>query len=120
LIDAREVRSLPLKRLLVYICGTTRCFPDDVIEQFGLKVLNKVDVATVIGLSRAKIFQDSKTSLHGRHETFECLGFLMGCDATLERRFLLKILGWSQICKGMTLRALRSEAVDTYTYLTIL
>ena len=49
----------------------------------GLKLLKEVDVATAMGIGKARIFQDSTLSIFDREGTFECLELPGGNDALL-------------------------------------
>jgi clan AA aspartic protease len=111
------VRSLILEQVLVDTGATTLCLPVEIIEELGLELLKEVDVATAMGLGKARIFQDAKISVHGREGTFECLELPRGCDALLGV-IPLEMLGLEPDLQNQTLRVLPSETVDTY--LTIL
>jgi predicted aspartyl protease len=73
LVSEEQVRSLTLEQVLVDTGATTLCLPAEIIEELGLELLKEVDVATAMGLGKARIFQDAKISVHGREGTFECL-----------------------------------------------
>jgi clan AA aspartic protease len=117
IIDANEVRSILLDSVLVNTGATTLCLPADVIAQLGLELLKEVDVATAMGISKARIFQDAKIRLCGREGTFECLELPGGRDPLLGV-IPLEMLGLEPDLKNQTLRVLPTESVDTY--LTIL
>ena len=68
-----EIRSLTLKNVLVDSGATTLCLPPEAIAQLGLKILKEVDVATAMGIGKARIFRDATISMFGREGTFECL-----------------------------------------------
>ena len=65
LIPEGEIRSIALENVLVDTGATTLCLPSEIIEKLGLELLKEVDVATVSGISKARIFQDAKVSLCG-------------------------------------------------------
>ena len=117
LVSEEKVRSLTLGQVLVDTGATTLCLPAEIIEKLGLELLKEVDVATAMGLDKARIFQDAKISVHGREGTFECLELPRGCDALLGV-IPLEMLGLEPDLQNQTLRVLPSETVDTY--LTIL
>jgi predicted aspartyl protease len=117
LVSEGQVRSLTLGQVLVDTGATTLCLPAEIIEELGLELLKEVDVATAMGLGKARIFQDAKISVHGRVGTFECLELPKGCDALLGV-IPLEMLGLEPDLQNQTLRVLPSETVDTY--LTIL
>jgi clan AA aspartic protease len=117
LVSEEQVRSLILEQVLVDTGATTLCLPVEIIEELGLELLKEVDVATAMGLGKARIFQDAKISVHGREGTFECLELPRGCDALLGV-IPLEMLGLEPDLQNQTLRVLPSETVDTY--LTIL
>jgi clan AA aspartic protease len=111
------VRSVTLKNVLVDTGATTLCLPSDVITRLGLKLLKEVDVATAMGISKARIFQDAKISLAGREGTFECLELPGGGDALLGV-IPLEALGLELDLKAQKLKVLPIS--PTETYLTIL
>ena len=117
LVSEEKVRSLTLEQVLVDTGATTLCLPAEIIEKLGLELLKEVDVATAMGLGKARIFQDAKISVQGREGTFECLELPRGCDALLGV-IPLEMLGLEPDLQNQTLRVLPSETVDTY--LTIL
>ena len=117
LVSEEQVRSLILEQVLVDTGATTLCLPVEIIEELGLELLKEVDVATAMGLGKARIFQDAKISVQGREGTFECLELPKGFDALLGV-IPLEMLGLEPDLQNQTLRMLPSETVDTY--LTIL
>jgi len=117
LVSEEKVRSLTLEQVLVDTGAKTLCLPAEIIEKLGLELLTEVDVATAMGLSKSRIFQDAKISVHGREGTFECLELPQGCYALLGV-IPLEMLGLEPDLQNQTLRVLPSETVDTY--LTIL
>ena len=117
LVSEEQVRSLILEQVLVDTGATTLCLPAEIIEELGLELLKEVDVATAMGLGKARIFQDAKISVQGREGTFECLELPKGFDALLGV-IPLEMLGLEPDLQNQTLRMLPSETVDTY--LTIL
>jgi clan AA aspartic protease len=112
-----QVRSTTLNNVLVDTGATTLCLPADVIAQLGLKMLKEVDVSTAMGISKARIFQDAKISLHGREGTFECLELPGGRDALLGV-IPMEALGLEPDLRHQRIKVLPTESVDTY--LTIL
>lgn len=82
-IATDQVRSITLDNVLVDTGATTLCLSSEVIAQLGLELLKQVDVETVTGLSRARIFRDATISLLGREGTFECLELPGSRDALL-------------------------------------
>jgi clan AA aspartic protease len=116
-ISAEEVRSLTLKNVLVDTGATTLCLPSDAISQLGLKVLKEVDVATAMGIGKARIFRDATISMFDREGTFECLE-LPGGDDPLLGVLPLESLGLEIDLNTQTLKPLPIS--PTKTYLTIL
>ena len=112
-----QIRSITLKQVLVDTGATTLCLPSDLIRQLGLKLLKEVPVATAMGITTARIYQDAKICLYGREGTFECLELPGGQDPLL-RVIPLEMLGLEPDLKNQTLRVLPTESFDTY--LTIL
>ena len=112
-----QIRSITLKQVLVDTGATTLCLPSGLIRQLGLKVLKEVPVATAMGITTARIYQDAKICLYGREGTFECLELPGGQDPLLGV-IPLEMLGLEPDLKNQALRILPTELVDTY--LTIL
>ena len=112
-----QIRSITLKQVLVDTGATTLCLPSDLIRQLGLKLLKEVPVATAMGITTARIYQDAKICLYGREGTFECLELPGGQDPLLGV-IPLEMLGLEPDLKNQTLRVLPTESFDTY--LTIL
>ena len=78
-----QIRSITLKNVLVDTGATTLCLPQDTIAKLGLKLLKEVDVATAMGIGKARIFRDATISMFDREGTFECLELPGGKDALL-------------------------------------
>ncbi len=116
-ISAEEVRSITLRNVLVDTGATTLCLPSDAISKLGLKILKEVDVATAMGIGKARIFQDAKITMFGREGTFECLELPGGRDALLGV-IPLEALGLEIDLKNQVLKPLPIS--PTETYLTIL
>lgn len=112
-----EIRSITLKNVLVDTGATTLCLPQDAIAKLGLKILKEVDVATAMGIGKARIFQDAKISMFEREGTFECLELPGGVDPLLGV-IPLEALGLEIDLKNQVLKALPIS--PTETYLTIL
>ncbi len=112
-----EIRSLTLKNVLVDSGATTLCLPPEAIAQLGLKILKEVDVATAMGIGKARIFRDATISIFGREGTFECLELPGGGDPLLGV-IPLESLGLEIDLKNQTLKPLPIS--PTETYLTIL
>jgi clan AA aspartic protease len=112
-----QIRSVTLKNVLVDTGATTLCLPQEAIAQLGLKLLKEVDVATAMGIGKARIFQDAKISMFDREGTFECLELPGGKDALLGV-IPLESLGLEIDLQGQTLKPLPIS--PTETYLTIL
>lgn len=116
-ISADQIRSITLKNVLVDTGATTLCLPADAIATLGLKLLKEVDVATAMGIGKARIFQDAKILMLGREGTFECLE-LPGSGDPLLGVIPLEALGIEIDLKNQTLKPLPIS--PTETYLTIL
>jgi clan AA aspartic protease len=116
-IEQDQVRSVTLDQVLIDTGATTLCLPPNIIAQLGLKLLKEVDVATAMGIGKARIFQDAKICICGREGTFECLELPGGGDPLLGV-IPLEMLGLEPDLKNQSLRVLPTESVDTY--LTIL
>jgi len=112
-----QIRSITLKQVFVDTGATTLCLPSGLIHQLGLKLLKEVPVATAMGITTARIYQDAKIGLYGREGTFECLELPGGQDPLLGV-IPLEMLGLEPDLKNQALRVLPTESVDTY--LTIL
>lgn len=87
------------------------------IAKLGLKLLKEVDVATAMGIGKARIFQDAKISMFEREGTFECLELPNGGDPLLGV-ISLEALGLEIDLQNQTLKPLPIS--PTETYLTIL
>lgn len=116
-ISPEQVRSITLKNVLVETGATTLCLPQDAIAKLGLKILKEVDVATAMGIGKARIFQDAKISMFEREGTFECLELPGGGDPLLGV-IPLEALGLEIDLKNQVLKPLPIS--PTETYLTIL
>jgi len=114
---ADQVRSLTLENVLVDTGATTLCLPPEAIAQLGLKILKEVDVATAMGIDKARIFQDAKISIFDREGTFECLELPGGHDPLLGV-IPLESLGLEVDLNRQVLKPLPIS--PTETYLTIL
>lgn len=116
-ISPDKIRSITLNNVLVDTGATTLCLPRDAIAQLGLKLLKEVDVATAMGIGKARIFRDASISMLGREGTFECLE-LPGNGDPLLGVIPLESLGLEIDLKNQTLKPLPIS--PTETYLTIL
>lgn len=116
-ITPDQVRSITLPNVLVDTGATTLCLPSHAIAKLGLKLLKEVDVATAMGIGKARIFQDATLSMFDREGTFDCLELPAGRDALLGR-IPLESLGLEIDLKNQTLKPLPIS--PTETYLTIL
>ena len=116
-IAMEQVRSVELRDVLVDTGATTLCLPAEMVAQIGLELLKEVDVATAMGIGKARIYRDATLVLCGREGTFECLELPGGRDPLLGV-IPLEMLGLEPDLKNQTLRVLPEESVDTY--LTIL
>lgn len=116
-ISVDDVRSITLRNVLVDTGATTLCLPSDAISKLGLKILKEVDVATAMGIGKARIFRDATISMFEREGTFECLELPGGGDALLGV-IPLEALGLEVDLKNQTLKPLPIS--PTETYLTIL
>ena len=113
LIPEGEIRSIALENVLVDTGATTLCLPSEIIEKLGLELLKEVDVATVSGISKARIFQDAKVSLCGREGTFECLE-LPGGQNPLLGVIPLEMRSLEPDLQNQTLRVLPDKLSNTY------
>lgn len=112
-----QIRSITLKNVLVDTGATTLCLSQDTIAQLGLKLLKEVDVATAMGIGKARIFRDATISMFDREGTFECLELPGGKDALLGV-IPLEALGLEIDLQNQILKPLPIS--PTETYLTIL
>lgn len=116
-ISPDQIRSITLKNVLVDTGATTLCLSQDTIAQLGLKLLKEVDVATAMGIGKARIFRDATISMFDREGTFECLELPGGKDALLGV-IPLEALGLEIDLQNQILKPLPIS--PTETYLTIL
>lgn len=112
-IASDQIRSVELKDVLIDTGATTLCLPADTIARLGLKLLKEVDVATAMGISKARIFQDAKIFLGDREGTFECLELPGGKNALLGV-IPLETLGIEIDLRNQTLKFLPITSTDTY------
>jgi len=112
-IPEETIRSITLSNVLVDTGATTLCLPADAIAKLGLKILKEVDVATAMGIGKARIFQDAKVSMFGREGTFECLELPGGGDALLGV-IPLESLGLEIDIQNQTLKPLPISPTETY------
>ena len=89
------------------------CLPQDAIAQLGLKLLKEVDVATAMGIGKARIFRDASISMFGREGTFECLE-LPGSGDPLLGGITLEFLGLEIDLNNQTLKPLPISPTETY------
>jgi predicted aspartyl protease len=94
-----------------------QCLPPEAIAQLGLKILKEVDVATAMGIGKARIFRDATISIFDREGTFECLELPGGHDPLLGV-IPLESLGLEVDLNRQVLKPLPIS--PTETYLTIL
>jgi len=113
IIPPEQVRSITLENVLVDTGATTLCLPPDVISKLGLKLLKEVNVATAVGIGRARIFEDAKILLCDREGTFECLELPGSSDALLGV-IPLEALGLEPDLRNQRLKVLPDETTDTY------
>jgi len=116
-IAEEQIRSIMLKNVLVDTGATTLCLPPEAIAKLGLKLLKEVDVATAMGIGKARIFRDATISMFDREGTFECLE-LPGGREPLLGVIPLEALGLEIDLQNQTLKLLPIS--PTETYLTIL
>ncbi|MDY6783448.1 MAG: aspartyl protease family protein [Cyanobacteriota bacterium] len=113
----QEIRSITLENVLVDTGATTLCLPPEAIAKLGLKLLKEVNVATAMGIGKARIFRDATLSIFEREGTFECLELPGGGDPLLGV-IPLEALGLEIDLKNQVLKPLPIS--PTETYLTIL
>lgn len=65
-ISQENVRSARLENVLVDKRVTTLCLPSDAIAKLGLSFLKEVDVASSMGIIKARIFQNATISVCGK------------------------------------------------------
>ncbi|MBW4508103.1 MAG: aspartyl protease family protein [Scytonematopsis contorta HA4267-MV1] len=116
-ISPEEVRSVTLSNVLVDTGATTLCLPKNLVAKLGLELQKEVDVATAMGIGKARIYRDATILLSGREGTFECLELPGGSDALLGV-IPLEALGLEPDLKNQKLKVLPIS--PTETYLTIL
>lgn len=116
-IPLEQIRSITLENVLVDTGATTLCLPPETIAQLGLRLLREVNVATAMGMGKARIFRDATLIIQGREGTFECLELPGGSDALLGV-IPLEALGLEPDLRNQTLRVLPDQTEETY--LTIL
>ncbi|MBD2180251.1 aspartyl protease family protein [Planktothrix sp. FACHB-1355] len=116
-IPPEQIRSITLKNVLVDTGATTLCLPPEAIAKLGLKLQKEVDVATAMGIGKARIFRDATISMFDREGTFECWELPGGRDPLLGV-IPLEALGLEINLKNQTLKPLPIS--PTETYLTIL
>lgn len=116
-IQPDQIRSVTIDNVLVDAGATTLCLPADTIAKLGLSLLKEVDVATAMGIGKARIFRDATLLLCDREGTFECLELPSSGDALLGV-IPLEALGLEPDLQKQTLRVLPTESSNTY--LTIL
>jgi predicted aspartyl protease len=116
-ISPDQVRTTTLKNVLVDTGATTLCLPTGVIASLGLSRFREVNVATAMGLGKARIFRDVNLEICGREGTFECLELPGGNDALLGV-IPLEALGLEPDLRNQTLKVLPDDTEETY--LTIL
>ena len=116
-ISSDQIRFVTLENVLVDTSATTLCLPPDIIATLGLRILKEVNVATAMGMGKARIFQDAKLAIAGREGTFECLELPGGTDPLIGV-IPLEALGLEPDLRNQTLKVLPDTSTETY--LTIL
>ena len=116
-ISPEQIRSVTLQDGLIDTGATTLCLPREVVAQLGLELQKEVDVATAMGIGKARIFRDAVISLCDREGTFECLE-LPGGRNVLLGVIPLEALGIELDLQNQKLKVLPISPTDTY--LTIL
>ncbi|MCY7393454.1 MAG: aspartyl protease [Leptolyngbyaceae cyanobacterium CAN_BIN12] len=112
-IPPEQIRSVTLEDVLIVTGATTLCLPQDVVAQLGLELQKEVDVATAMGIGKARIFRDAVISLCDREGTFECLELPGGRNALLGV-IPLEALGIELDLQNQKLKVLPISPTDTY------
>ncbi len=112
-ISSEQIRSVTLNDVLIDTGATTLCLPQDVVAQLGLELQKEVDVATAMGIGKARIFRDAVISLCDREGTFECLELPGGRNALLGV-IPLEALGIELDLQNQKLKVLPISPTDTY------
>lgn len=112
-ISPEQIRSVTLEDVLIDTGATTLCLPQDVVAQLGLELQKEVDVATAMGIGKARIFRDAVISLCDREGTFECLELPSGRNALLGV-IPLEALGIELDLQNQKLKVLPISPTDTY------
>ncbi len=112
-ISPEQIRSVTLEDVLIDTGATTLCLPQDVVAQLGLELQKEVDVATAMGIGKARIFRDAVISLCDREGTFECLELPGGRNALLGV-IPLEALGIELDLQNQKLKVLPISPTDTY------
>jgi clan AA aspartic protease len=112
-ITLDQVRSVSLDNVLVDSGATTLCLPADVIARLGLAMRREVPIATAMGPSTARLFQDAAIILMGREGTFDCLE-LPASTTPLLGVVPLEALGIEADFRNGRLRLLPEEPGNTY------
>jgi len=112
-ISPEQIRSMTLEDVLIDTGATTLCLPQDVVAQLGLELQKEVDVATAMGIGKARIFRDAVISLCDREGTFECLELPGGRNALLGV-IPLEALGIELDLQNQKLKVLPISPTDTY------
>jgi clan AA aspartic protease len=112
-ISPEQIRSVTLEDVLIDTGATTLCLPQNVVAQLGLELQKEVDVATAMGIGKARIFRDAVISLCDREGTFECLELPGGRNALLGV-IPLEALGIELDLQNQKLRVLPISPTDTY------
>ena len=112
-ISTEQIRSITLNDVLIDTGATTLCLPQDVVAQLGLELQKEVDVATAMGIGKARVFRDAVISLCDREGTFECLELPGGRNALLGL-IPLEALGIELDLQNQKLKVLQISPTDTY------
>ncbi len=112
-ITSEQIRSVTLNDVLIDTGATTLCLPQDVVAQLGLELQKEVDVATAMGIGKARVFRDAVISLCDREGTFECLELPGGRNALLGV-IPLEALGIELDLQNQKLKVLPISPTDTY------
>lgn len=112
-IDASEVRSLTLDRILIDTGANSLCLPGSLVQQLGLPGLKEVVVATASGFSTMTIHEDARISLLGRTGVYECLSLPEDAEPLLGV-IPLEGMGFEPDLQNETLRVLPDSTKETY------
>lgn len=82
-IPREQIRSITLENVLVDTGSTRLCLPADIIRELGLPFKKEIQLMTVTGEIKARLFKRVSIAVEGRKKEFDCTELPGGEDPLL-------------------------------------